>query len=60
MKVRITFDLDKEVRQALESWYGQEGLASHDDCRAHIRAVVESDLADIRDEYDLKVREDRG
>jgi|TARA_R100000093_G_C1928097_1_gene67825 hypothetical protein len=44
MKIRITFNLDSETREAINSFYGEEGLASYEDCKTWIKHTVDNDL----------------
>ena len=60
MKVRITFDLSKGVREAISHNYGYEKPATHEQCKSFIEhemyATLESMCYDLDKKYFAKKR----
>lgn len=53
MKVAITFDIDDELRIAINHSHGKGGRADSATCKAVIRSLVDADLEDIRFDYTM-------
>lgn len=59
MKVRITFDLLKDHREAISHYFGYEKLATHEECKSYIynemMATLEGMSFDLG-EYEKKTK----
>ena len=51
MKIRITFDLNADARQAVANYYGVEGPASRERCKAFLDLVVNAALQDNQEPW---------
>tara|TARA_R100001129_G_scaffold65597_1_gene44785 strand:- start:5 stop:211 length:207 start_codon:yes stop_codon:yes gene_type:complete len=47
MKVRITFDLSKDDREAISHYFSYEKLATHEECKSYIYNEVMATLEDM-------------
>lgn len=62
MKIRITFDLNKEMRKAISHNYGYEKPATHEQCKSSIEhemyGSLETMCYDLDKKYFAKKRGD--
>jgi hypothetical protein len=50
MKIRLTIEIDDRARRALRQRLGQPGLATRDEIRALVNALLDGDVADALSE----------
>ncbi len=57
VKIRITVTLDERCRRAIALYYGQEGLATREDCITNLESLITSHLGSLAYEMDTEEAE---
>jgi hypothetical protein len=54
MKVRVTLEFPDRYRRAINHALGKPGMATREDCIAHLHMVINGDAQDICSEMDVE------